>query len=371
MYLLKTSEEKKVKKMYIREGFLSDGSKVSNIVVDCVKDVTYIYSSLVANTNYKGTFDTRGVVGIKQRANLSIFFKTKSDFSTTIPENMDIVYESAKPSVKYSTNQLDSSYTVNSLPEKSDEELTEEIQEKFYILNLMSQATINNTVRSLVVSGSPGTGKSFGVLKLIEKKKKEDDSFVAIELKGTVSPIMLFATLYQCKDKNSILLLDDCDAIVEDVETLNMVKAATDSSSKRFISYTKLSSYLEEQGIPNTFEFCGSVIYLSNINFAKEMERKSKLAPHIAAFVSRSHYIDVSLETNREKLIRILTVVNSKEFEIEHNISSDDVKELVDYIKENCESFRELSIRLVAKMVDLKKSFASDWQRIARVTLCI
>ena len=354
-------------KMYIIQGLLSDGSIVSNMVLNCVKDVRQIPDG-IKGANLGGIFDTRGVVGIKQRANTKIMFRNKKDYSLTIPEGMDIVLEKGKE-VSHSNN---TAYTyAETIPQKTDAELYAEIEEKFYILNLMSHASINNTVRSLVVSGSPGTGKSFGVMKLIEKKQKEDPSFVSVVLKGSVSAIMLFSTLYECREKNSILVIDDCDAVVEDVETLNMVKAATDSSSKRFISYTKLSSYLEEQGIPNTFEFCGSVIYLSNINFVKEIERKSKIAPHITAFVSRSHYIDVSLETTREQLIRVLMVVGSEEFVIEHNVSKRQIEELISYIQENVDTFREVSIRLVIKMVDLIRSFPKDWKRIARVTLSI
>jgi hypothetical protein len=40
------------------------------------------------------------------------------------------------------------------------------------------------------------------------------------------------------------------------------------------------------------------------------IERGHKLAPHFTAMVSRSHYIDLAMKTNRDYLVRIRQVVN-------------------------------------------------------------
>lgn len=344
----------------IFRGFFNDGSEVSNTVLPLNFDKVVKTSNGPFGTQYVGSFNTVNSSLPKQREKARIFFKSTDDFSY----GGDAVFVSNPVSITTTTSQ------IPQIPEKSDEEIKEELAEKFDILNLVAEAVSRNTIRSLVVSGSPGTGKSFGVQKIMEERAKKDQTFYYVTLKGSVSPISFYSQLYECRSKNCVLILDDCDMALDDMESLNMLKAATDTSRRRNITYFKLANFLAQEGIPHEFEFEGSIIYLSNINFQNELERKSKLAPHISAFISRSHYIDVTLNSAREKMIRILMVAESEGFAKEHNLSSDQVEEIIFWTKENQEMIRELSIRLVGKLADLIKSFPKDWQRIARVTLC-
>jgi hypothetical protein len=86
------------------------------------------------------------------------------------------------------------------------------------------------------------------------------------------------------------------------------------------------------------------------------------------ALESRCHYIDLQMDTNREKILRIKQVVkdcgmlDSYEFE-------DCVKdEIVHFVEANQNKLRELSLRMVLKIADLRKSFPLNYQAMAKTT---
>jgi hypothetical protein len=88
----------------------------------------------------------------------------------------------------------------------------------------------------------------------------------------------------------------------------------------------------------------------------------------LAALESRCHYIDLQMDTDREKVLRIKQIVadgmlDSYEFE---DIQKDEVVEFVDG---NRSRLRELSLRTVLKVADLRKSFPSNWKAMADVTV--
>jgi DNA-binding NarL/FixJ family response regulator len=123
---------------------------------------------------------------------------------------------------------------------------------------------------------------------------------------------------------------------------------------------------LRREGVPDRFEFKGGAIFITNIKF--ENVRSKKLQDHLAALESRCHYIDLQMDTDREKVLRIKQIVadgmlDSYEFE---PIQRDEV---VDFIMDNRAKLRELSLRTVLKVADLRKSFPSNWQAMGEVTV--
>jgi hypothetical protein len=74
------------------------------------------------------------------------------------------------------------------------------------------------------------------------------------------------------------------------------------------------------------------------------------------------------MDTDREKVLRIKQIVtdgmlDTYEFE---DIQRDEV---VDFIVENRAKMRELSLRTVLKVADLRKSFSTNWKAMAEVTV--
>ncbi|SVB13169.1 uncharacterized protein METZ01_LOCUS166023 [marine metagenome] len=253
--------------------------------------------------------------------------------------------------------------------EKSDEERIKEIAERFEILDEMTQGSIDGVVRGMIVTGPPGIGKSFGVEKVIEKNsmfdKLADKPLKYGTEKGAASAIGLYQLLYRYADPGSVLVLDDCDSILWDEVSLNLLKAALDSSAKRMISWNTESSALRREGVPEKFEFCGSVVFITNLKF--DNVKKGKLKDHLEAILSRCHYLDLTLDTMHDKLLRVKQIVGDGMLK-KYNFSKDEEVGLINYMEENKEKLREMSLRMVNKIADLKKMAPERWMRLAEST---
>ena len=253
---------------------------------------------------------------------------------------------------------------------ETDEEIIERTRMRFQILQDMTTAVKAGDVRAMIVTGPPGVGKSFGVEEVLAK----DDLFDMMGqrkpkyeiVKGAMSAIGLYSKLYKFSESKNILVFDDCDSILLDDVALNILKAALDSSKKRTISWNTDSRILRSEGIPDKFEFKGGAIFITNLKF--ENVRSKKLQEHLAALESRCHYIDLRMDTDREKVLRIKQIVKDGMLN-DYDLADVAKDEVVDFIEENRSTLRELSLRTVLKVADLRKSFPGNWQNMAKVTV--
>lgn len=251
---------------------------------------------------------------------------------------------------------------------ETDAEIVERLRERFQILDDMTQMSIDGVVRGMVVTGPPGVGKSFGVEQVLEKNNLFDKIAgkklrFGIE-KGAASAIGLYKLLYTYSDSGNVLVLDDCDTVLYDETSLNLLKAALDSSKKRRLSWNTDSSLLRREGIPDSFEFKGSVIFITNLRFDKV---RGKIKDHLDAIMSRCHYLDLTMDTMREKMLRVKQIVGDGMLN-EYQFTKDEENEIVDFMVNNQTRLREVSLRMCTKIADLRKSQSDRWTRMAEVT---
>lgn len=251
---------------------------------------------------------------------------------------------------------------------ETDAEIVERLRERFQILEDMTQASIDGVVRGMVVTGPPGVGKSFGVEAVLEKNSLFDKLAgkrlrFGIE-KGAASAIGLYKLLYNYADASNVLVLDDCDTVLYDETSLNLLKAALDSSKKRRLSWNTDSALLRREGIPDSFEFKGSVIFITNLKFDKV---RGKIKDHLDAIMSRCHYLDLTMDTPREKILRCRQIVADGMLN-EYDFTKEEEQEIVEFIVENKDRMREISLRMVTKVADLRKSMSNRWKRMAECT---
>jgi len=254
---------------------------------------------------------------------------------------------------------------------ESDDEILARLRERFTVLTDMTRAVRQGNIRAMIVSGPPGVGKSYGVEDVLfrdgifdtlgERKPKYE------VVKGAMSSIGLYSKLYEFSEKGNVIVFDDCDSILMEDLSLNILKGALDSGKKRVISWNTDSRVLRSEGVPDRFEFKAGAIFITNIKF--EHVRSKKLRDHLDALESRCHYIDLEMDTTREKILRIEQIVRDGmldpyPYEFEEGVKDD----IVNFIKENKDRVRELSLRMVLKIADLKKSFPDNYQAMARTT---
>lgn len=255
---------------------------------------------------------------------------------------------------------------------ETDDQILDRMRTNFQILEDMTQAVKDGNVRSMIVSGPPGIGKSHGVDAVLSK----EDLFNKLGarnptyeiVKGNMSSLGLYCKLHQHCEENHVVVFDDCDTILFDELSLNLLKGALDSGERREISWNTDSRVLRNEGIPDKFDFRGGAIFITNVKF--QHVRSKKLKDHLNALESRCHYIDLGLDTTREKLLRIRQVVSDGMLD-RYDFGDEGVAEVLDYVEDHATKLRELSLRMMLKVSDLRRAFPNSWMRMAQTTCMV
>jgi DNA replication protein DnaC len=112
--------------------------------------------------------------------------------------------------------------------EESDAETVERMRKRFTILDSMTKACKKGDVRAMIVSGPPGVGKSYGVETVLDRYgvvSTLGNTAPKYEVvKGAMSPIGLYCKLYNYSGADNVLVFDDCDSILLDDLSLNILK---------------------------------------------------------------------------------------------------------------------------------------------------
>jgi hypothetical protein len=255
---------------------------------------------------------------------------------------------------------------------ESDDEAMNRIATRFAILDEMARATTNGGIRAMIVSGPPGVGKSFGVEQQLEKASMFDrlagKTLKYEVVKGAMTALGLYATLFKHSDKNHVLVFDDCDSVLMDDLSLNILKAALDSVKRRRIYWNSDSSMLRREGIPDAFDFNGSCIFITNIKF--ENLRSKKLQDHLEALQSRCHFLDLTIDTERDKMLRIKQVHRDTDGGLfrDYHFDGDQGEQVLQFMFDNKARLRELSMRMALKIADLVK-ISDNWKLLAESTV--
>jgi hypothetical protein len=277
-------------------------------------------------------------------------------------------------SIEYLTGEPMTEAVVESqvsLPQETDEEAMNRISTRFQIMDEMTKACIAGDIRALIVTGPPGVGKSHTVIQEMEKASlfdkiaQRNPRFEIV--KGAISGIGLFATLYKFSDPRNVLVFDDCD-VWSDPDALNVLKGALDSGKNRRISWNKDSRLLRDEGVPNSFDFHGSIIFITNVDVANNNKR-STVKAHIDALQSRAHYLDLTIDTERDKMLRVRQVhrdTNNGLFE-DYGFNDAQSTEILDFMETNLTNLREISLRMAVKIADLVK-VSKNWKMLAEAT---
>jgi predicted AAA+ superfamily ATPase len=256
---------------------------------------------------------------------------------------------------------------------ETDQEAMNRIATRFEILDEMAEACIKGDIRAMIVSGPPGVGKSFGVEQQLEKASLFDKIANKRQkyevVKCAMTALGLYAQLYRYSDKGNILVFDDCDSVFGDELSLNILKAALDSGKRRRICWNSDSRLLRDEGIPNSFEFKGSAIFITNLKF--ENVRSKKLQDHLEALESRCHFVDLTIDTERDKMLRIRQVNRDAQGGLfgDYSFMNNEAELILDFMEANRTKLRELSIRTALKIADLVKMSPNKWQALAMNTV--
>jgi len=282
-------------------------------------------------------------------------------------------FDNGQKSMRIRVLPKDVTYLNKTQPKKveTDEEIMERISERFTILEDMTNAAIATDIKAMIVSGPPGVGKSYGVEKQLEKASMFD-VIASVNpkyevVKGAMTPIGLYATLFRHSANGNVVVFDDCDVVLQDDLSLNLLKAALDSGKKRRVFWNADSHLLRREGIPESFDFEGAVIFITNLKF--NHIRSKKLQDHLEALQSRCHYLDLTLDTMRDKVLRVKQIASTGElFKNYSKINLEAGMEIISFMEEHKDNLREMSLRMALKIADLKSISEERWKFLASNT---
>jgi len=258
---------------------------------------------------------------------------------------------------------------VSYAPEKreTDAEIEQRIADRFEILDVLTEACVVGNSRALIVSGPAGLGKSFTVEKRLADWDPNELQHTIV--KGYVRATGLVKLLYQYRHANNVLVFDDADTIFFDDVSLNLLKAVCDTTERRRVSWLSEGKLVDDDSaelIPRSFDFEGTIIFISNYDFDAMIDKGHKLAPHLQALVSRAHYIDLAMKSRRDYLVRIRQVIRQG---LLSHLSEPQRNDVIAFIEGNHDKLRELSLRMAIKLGALRKQ-GGDWEKLARITCC-
>jgi len=261
-------------------------------------------------------------------------------------------------------NQLNGPVTVIKYADLPMPESRFTINERFGFIADMIKLLVKGDQASVIVSGPGGLGKSHTITKALNANGLKDRTLVESTMgeaaakksyrvvKGHATPLGLYRTLYENRD--SVLVFDDCDSVLRDPLSLNILKGALDSYSRRIISWK--SDRLDEE-LPTVFEFKGRVVFVSNLP-VNALDQ---------AVVTRSMAVDVSM-TLKQKMERMRTIVSENDFLPEYSMMHK--MEALDLIETFCERVKELSLRTLIQVAKIRKSSGPNWKNLAEYTCC-
>lgn len=251
------------------------------------------------------------------------------------------------------TNSTNESYTS----------IGERINRTFTMLEKVAGGIVEGNIPAVIISGAAGCGKTY-TLEHALNTAQEQELITYTTIRGAMSPIGLYRQLFEASEPGNVLVIDDCDSIFADIDSLNLLKAALDTSKVRKVHWNKESRVLDNEGIPRHFDFNGSVVFITNIDFQTEIERDVRMTPHFKALMSRCLYVDLGIHSKREILVRISQVMFGDRFLSSNNLSRPQAEEMLAWITRNVDRVRTLSIRTVLQLASLVKT-TRDWQSMA------
>lgn len=266
-------------------------------------------------------------------------------------EHMDYVIRKAQKESADTAPVQESRFTIN---------------ERFGFVTDMVAMLANGAQSSVVVTGPGGLGKSYTVTQALTACGFKDVSLLEDFAVGTVlktaktfrvikgysTPKGLYRTLYENKD--GVIVFDDCDSVLKDPVSLNLLKGALDSYSRRIISWR---ADIRDEDLPTSFEFKGRVVFISNLSSSNIDQ----------AIITRSMAVDLSM-TNKQKIERMKHLLDSGEFmpEFDKTIKADAMS-LIERLQD---SVKELSLRTLIQVTKIRQSAGKNWANLAEYTIC-
>lgn len=241
-----------------------------------------------------------------------------------------------------------------------------------------TKALIKGAFNGLFVAGAGGVGKTQTVEDALAAAGLSDGQGYT-KITGSASPIGIYTELY--KNKDGIILFDDCDGALESQDGRNLIKAATDTKKNRKMAWAKKSAGMydpdkeipsasddedsedgdedeaaPETRIPNKFDFKGRIIFISNLPL-------DKLDPD-KALRTRGYIISIN-PTPEELFSKMQDILY--DIKLDHgSLSNKERDEILEIIKSS-KNKTSISLRTLVRALGLAASGVPNFEKLIRL----
>lgn len=238
------------------------------------------------------------------------------------------------------------------------------LKAQFNVMDEIVSKVASGDLRGLIITGPAGIGKTFNVLKTLKDYQANVAPLVGLDAEievcaGHMTTVGLVQALWRNRHDANTLVLDDIDTVLDTLDAVNILKAALDTGSQRHVSYMTQNASLRKAGIPQHFDYDGSVILITN----QDMQNaRGKMAPHFKALVSRCFYFDLGFEGRLDCLTWIKHVAETTGMLGDQKKTAD----ILRYMRTNLDAIRELSLRTAVKLASI---YGPGWKEVADFTV--
>jgi Cdc6-like AAA superfamily ATPase len=133
------------------------------------------------------------------------------------------------------------------------------IEEYFRMVCDYIKIMTDGHINSLIIYGSPGTGKSYTVMQALQEQKAEFFKYAG----GLKTTFDLVRLLYKHR-KDEIILFDDFDSVFRNRQQLDILKIGLEDKWERQVTWIDSVRRPKREKIPEQFTFTSGVIFITN-----------------------------------------------------------------------------------------------------------
>jgi hypothetical protein len=218
------------------------------------------------------------------------------------------------------------------------------VNTRFHFIESMVDMIVRDQEKSLIVTGSGGLGKSYTVFNRLKLNDLGTADYEKVS--GHMTPKALYRRLHDNNGKVSVF--DDCDSVLMNDTSINLLKAALDSYGQRTLSWC--SEMGSSEDLPNRFDFTGRVIFISNFSLVDIPQ----------PVVSRALYVDVTM-TPEEKIERIKAIAPA----LVPDMAPEEREECIELLDKLRSMISDLNLRTMLKVASIRKANPNDWRDMA------
>ena len=185
----------------------------------------------------------------------------------------------------------------------------------------------------------------------------------------------MFGKFQDARKKGSVLIIDDTDKVLEDQESLEVLKGVLDTRKDKIVDWDKYSTALQKSNKKSSFKYEGRCIIITNKLLRTAPDQTPTIQQQrVLPVLSRCHYFKAGVPNSQWKIesIRMHQEGMTSEFDgykyvlrCFQNVHPDIQNDIVEWLEDHSEDLREISFRTCAMLVELQKQEPDFWKEMA------